>query len=90
MGNLNEVGIIREDFRDLLSSKPGSGGLTLDEERIFRAKERFGENVVVNMGISLRGIVGDTEQITNKQLLRDAVELLDHLDTLGMEVRHKQ
>lgn len=88
MGDLNRVGISREDYRDLLRSKPGSGGPTLEEETVQGASERYGEESIVNVAMSLSAVGYD--DANKEEVLRDAVAILDHLDTLGMEVRHKQ
>lgn len=91
MGDLNRVGIVREDYRDLLRSKPGSGGPTLEEETVQGAVKRYGEDTIVNVCASLVATYPDLgDEKGDAQVLRDAVEILDHLDTLGMEIRHKR
>jgi hypothetical protein len=89
MANLNQVGIVREEYRDLLSSGVGSGGPTLEEETIQGASKRYGEDAIINVCVSLVATYPDLTDAGNAAVLRDAVEILDYLDTLGMEVRHK-
>lgn len=94
MANLNQVGIVREEYRDLLRSKPGAGGPTLEEETVQGASKNYSEEVIVNVAISLEQLPFDGDGVDDeierkKLILRDTVEFLDHLDTLGMEVRHK-
>jgi len=94
MANLNQVGIVREEYRDLLRSEVGTGGPTLEEETVQGASKRYSEEVIVNTAMAIEELPADGDGIDDKterqkSILRDAVTLLDQLDTLGMEVRHK-
>ena len=90
MGDVNKVAMVQESYRDLLRSEPGPGGPTLEEETIQGSVKRYGEDRIVNMATVLVETFPDLGDAGHLEVLRDAVELLDHLDTLGMEVRFKQ
>jgi hypothetical protein len=90
MANLNQVGIVREEYRDLLRSEVGTGGPTLDEETLQGAPKRYREDVIINVCMSLHERLYGGIGMQPSEVLITSVEILDHLDTLGMEVRHKQ
>lgn len=89
MGNLNQVGIVREEYRDLLRSEVGTGGPTLEEEALQGASKRYEENSIVNLCMAFHERLYGGVGMEPSEVLRTAIEVLDHLDTLGMEVRHK-
>lgn len=88
MGVLDQVSIEQEDFRDLLQQEAGSGGPTLEEESVQGAAKRYGEDTVVNLSVSLSSLFGP--EVAKQSILRDSVAILDHLDTLGMEIKFKR
>lgn len=89
MGDLDKVAVNQIDYRGLLGSlkEDKAGGETLEEETIHDALSRYPEDVIVNLCLALE----DTGDLSGgkEQVLQDAVEILDHLDTLGMEIRYK-
>lgn len=94
MGVLDKVSLIREDYRDLLSSKEeavqNEKSPTLDEELYQGATKRYGEETIVNLSVALHFTLNEDDHVHRHQVIEDALGILDHLDTLGMEVRHKR
>lgn len=86
MGDLDKVAVLQMDYRGLLGRKPGAGGPTLEEEFIQNVADRYSWDQMVNLAVCLHQITEDPDQ---ESILREALTLLDHLDTLGMEVRFK-
>lgn len=89
MGEVNRVGILQSDYLDLLRRKPGSGGPTLEEETVFGAVEKYGGEPISNLCVVMDEALDYMGSTSREARLRDAVAILDHLDTLGMEVRFK-
>lgn len=89
MGTVNELSKVQEDFRELLRSKP-AGGLTIEEEAIQGWQDNHTEDQVVVMACAVLDIYPDLADGGPKVVLRDAIDLLDHLDTMGMELRFKK
>lgn len=86
MPELDKVAVEQEDYRDLLRIKPAAGGPTLEEESIQGSVSKYGEDTIVNMSVA----VGQVYWNAKSEVLRISVAILDHLDTLGMEVRFKR
>ncbi len=92
MGNLDKVAVRQIDYRGLLRSTEESktGGMTLEEETVHGATSRYSEDAIVNLCIALEDLHIDViEPLTPNDVLPMSIEILDHLDTLGMEVRFK-
>lgn len=87
MGDLDKVAEMRENFSDLLDvmQEPGNGGPTLEEETMQGASEQYPKEIIIRLATSLAAISWPTT--SRKELLRDAVSILDHLHTQGVEIR---
>ena len=86
---LDQVDAAQSEYRRLLREPPGAGGPTLAEQAILDASKTYGETTVVNMAVAVQASIphgGDKQPV---HCLREAIALLDDLDTLGMEVRFK-
>lgn len=86
MGDLDKVEILRSDYLGLLGRKPGAGGPTIEEEFVQNVAGRYSNDQMVNLSVALHQITEDPDQ---ESILREAITLLDHLETLGMEIRFK-
>lgn len=87
MGDLDKVAGLQIDYRGLLGRKPGAGGATMEEEYFQKIEEKYSPDQLSNMAVALHQITDDPDE---QSVLMEAIALLDHLDTLGMEVRFKQ
>lgn len=90
MAELDRVAVRQIDYRELVSKmeEPKAGGLTLDEETTHGATNRYSVDAIVNICISLEEVGYDSDN--KEEIVRDSIGILDHLDTLGMEVRFKR
>lgn len=86
MADLDKVAVLQLDYRGLFGVPDKSGGPTLEEEFLQHVEERFSRDAMVNLAVCLEQI---TENVDQPSILREAITLLDHLETLGMEVRFK-
>lgn len=90
MVEINKVSIVMEEFRDAFheAQEEKPGGPTLEElSRIVRTHT---EDSVVNTAVCMWELRdGLNFYMSKNDCLTDAISLLDHLHTLGMEVRFK-
>ena len=86
---LDQVDHAQTEYRRLLREKPGAGGPTLEEQAILDASKEYGEDAVVNMAVAIQEAIPHGGDKQPKHCLREAIAILDHMDTLGMEVRFK-
>lgn len=93
MGTLDKISVMREDYRDLLVAALAHEDPTLEEEALKGCIGKYGEDLMVNMAVSIshrvlpKPFVGEAQPDIRRLLW--AVGILDDLDTLGMEVRFK-
>jgi hypothetical protein len=93
MALLDKVSVIREDYRELLVFSERRLDPTLEEEALKGSIEKYGEDLIVNMTVSIthrvapKPFIGEPQPDINHLVL--AVGVLDDLDTLGMEVKFK-
>lgn len=91
MGELDKVAVRQMDYRGLLhldrAEKAPAGGMTLEEETVHNAVSRYPADTIVNVCLVLEDVYDDA--LGPPQILADAISVLDHLDTLGMEVRFR-
>ena len=85
---IDQVSNVQENFRDLLRNAVTQEDPILEEEALKGSISQFGEDNVVNLAMSLMMRL-DTDQDPSLRHLILAVAVMDDLDTLGMEVRHK-
>lgn len=91
MGYLDKVSMIQDEYRDLLRRKPGPEGPTLEEEVLHHGVESYGETAIVSLAMSITATHDPSGEVETdyKLVLRDSITILDHLDTLGLEIKAK-
>ena len=89
MGDLDKLAVRQLEYRALLrgTEEDKPGGMTLEEEAVHNGASRYKPEAIVNLAVILEEVYGDP-QIAAEHL-HDSVAILDHLDTLGMEVRFR-
>lgn len=86
---VDQVSDVQENFRGLLRMASDQSDKTLEEEALYNVIEKYGEDAVVNMAVATMEVFYKNSDPSMIHLIR-AVHIMDHLDTLGMEVRFKK